>query len=119
MKAGTVPYEEHVIDGRATYRIPRVWLEEELKKRGEIVTVEEAHERTLDLLTAFESGVERLEASDERTRAEVETQHTQLVPLSEKALENQRRVLGNLGDNYDQSEFYKQIREVTARVRRS
>ena len=110
MKAGTTPYEEHIEGGRPSYRIPRSWLDAELKKKGTAVTVEEAHERTLDILTAFQAGVEVI-------RNEVEVQHTQLVPLLEKTLENQARMLGNLQEmKTNQGELYKQIRETTARA---
>ena len=108
MKAGTCPYEEHIESGRPSYRIPRSWLDAELKKKGTAVTVEEAHERTLDILTAFHAGVET-------RRHEVEVQHTQLVPLLQKALENQARQLGDIAElKNNQAELYKQTREANA-----
>ena len=110
MNAGTIPFEQHIEGERPSYRIHREWLNAELARKGTPATFQDAHERTLDILTAFHTGVEVI-------RHEVEVQHTQLVPLLEKALENQARMLGDLeAMRIAQDEMFKLIRSANARL---
>jgi excisionase family DNA binding protein len=119
MERGTIPYEQHIDSetGRPHYRIPRSWLEEHLRKHDTPATRGDAEERTAELMAAFAEGVETI-------RGEVERQHTQLVPLSEQAvetqgqmLENQQRVLNSLEAMQNaQNEMFRQVREATARL---
>ena len=130
MTAGTIPYEQHVEGGRPSYRIPREWLEREVgrKKDGAPATVEDAQNRTQDLLTAYEGGIERLvsginEARDV-IRQEVEIQHTRVVPLLETFVELAEAIRETQakqgGENQqiiaNQQEHFKLLREVVARA---
>ena len=116
--SGTIPSEQHIDESGKTVRlIPREWLDAEVARKATPATVDDANERTMDLLQAFEQGVEIV-------RNEVETQHTQLVPLTEQALENQSemrenqmRVLGALEEmKTAQGEMYKVVRRSVGRL---
>ena len=117
MKAGTVPHEEHVIEGRPSYRIPREWLNQEVSRKESHATKADTAEidlmmgqRTQEALEHFDKGVEVI-------RHEVEAQHTQVVPLLQKSLENQARVLGGLEAlKIAQDETFKLMRSAAARL---
>jgi hypothetical protein len=118
IQQGSITYDVQLEEGKQpAYRVLRHEVEEEAARRTEVATVEVANERTRDIVQAFQAGIERLEASDERTRAEVETQHTQLVPLAEQMRSNQARMLGGIEEiKNQQAELYKLIREAMARA---
>jgi hypothetical protein len=118
IQQGSITYDVQLEEGKQpAYRVLRSEVEEEAARRTEPATVEVANERTRDIVEAFQAGIERLEASDERTRAEVETQHTQLVPLAEQMRANQARMLGGIEEiKNQQAELYKLIREAMARA---
>ena len=129
IKAETIPYEHHIEEGKPSYRIDRAWVRAEAarKRKGLPATVNDAQERTLDILTAVEGLGERfikeLKSGDAEITGAIQEQVRQVVPrldalagLLEKALENQSRVMGNIEEmRNNQSEQYKQIREATAR----
>ena len=130
IKAETIPYEQHIEEGKPSYRIDRAWVNAEVarKRKGMPATVNDAQERTLDILTAVQSlgehFIEELKSGDAKITGAIQEQVRQVVPrldalagFLEKTLENQTKVMGNLEEmRNNQSELYKQIREATARA---
>ena len=130
MNAGTIPYEQHVEGSRPHYRIRRDWLDREVKRKkdGTPATVEDAHDRTQDLLTAYEAGIAviagELRDAKDAIRREIEIQHTQVVPLLETLIglaEVMREAQAKQGGENqqiisNQQEFFKLLRRVIARA---
>jgi DNA-binding transcriptional MerR regulator len=121
IERGTLKAEEPIVEGHGVRQyIPERELEKALrlkKQRDDGVTQEDLVELDRTQAIHVRDVLDALGGWAETIRAEVERQHTQLVPLSEEGLENQRRLLGQIEAVLNnQEEIFRFVREATAKM---